>query len=144
MNDRSPHMTKLYGDTIRKEAGFVKVFKKVASRNAQRVAKKTTPGMRRVVREVKGTIDKVYEETAEALEEFLARCTYFHPYLTHVAGADQSDSYHQLRRRLRRSCMTRRCSSSRAVRDWSSRTLRFPRDRVKDTADLWAMQNRNE
>lgn len=72
-NVESPHMTKLYGDSIRKDAGFVKVFKKVASRNAQRVAKKTTPGMRRVAREVKGTIDKVYEETAEALEEFLAR-----------------------------------------------------------------------
>jgi len=83
MNDCSPHMTKLYGDTIRKEAGFVKVFKKVASRNAQRVARKTTPGMRRVAREVKGTIDKVYEETAEALEEFLARCTCFHLGLTH-------------------------------------------------------------
>ena len=83
MNDCSPHMTKLYGDTIRKEAGFVKVFKKVASRNAQRVAGKTTPGMRRVAREVKGTIDKVYEETAEALEEFLAKCTSFHLQLTH-------------------------------------------------------------
>lgn len=70
-------MTKLYGDSIRKEAGFVKVFKKVASRNAQRVAKKTTPGIRRVVREVKGTIDKVYDETAEALEEFLAKCVFF-------------------------------------------------------------------
>ena len=78
MNDRSPHMTKLYGDSIRKEAGFAKVFKKLASRNAQRVAKNTTPGMRRVAREVKGTIDKVYEETAEALEEFLARCASFH------------------------------------------------------------------
>ena len=77
MGDRSPHMTKLYGDTIRKDAGFVKVFKEVASRNAQRVARKTTPGMRRVAREVKGTIDKVYEETAEALEEFLAKCTSF-------------------------------------------------------------------
>lgn len=79
IDDRSPHMTKLYGDSIRKEAGFVKVFKKLASRNAQRVAKNTTPGMRRVAREVKGTIDKVYEETAEALEEFLAKCTSFHP-----------------------------------------------------------------
>ena len=83
MDDRSPHMTKLYGDSIRKEAGFVKVFKQVASRNAQRVAKTTTPGIRRVAREVKGTIDKVYEETAEALEEFLAKCTPFHPRLTH-------------------------------------------------------------
>ena len=82
-DDRSPHMTKLYGDTIRKDAGFVKVFKKVASRNAQRVAGKTTPGIRRVAREVKGTIDKVYEETAEALEEFLARCTFSRLGLTH-------------------------------------------------------------
>ena len=91
-NDRSPHMTKLYGDSIRKEAGFVKVFKKVASRNAQRVAKKTTPGMMRVAREVKGTIDKVYEETAEALEEFLAKCTSFHP--TDTQCIHQDSHYH--------------------------------------------------
>lgn len=100
MNDRSPHMTKLYGDSIRKEAGFVKVFKKLASRNAQRVAKNTTPGMRRVAREVKGTIDKVYEETAEALEEFLAKCTTFHP-VGASANTDQNVSHRQLRRKLR-------------------------------------------
>jgi phosphatidylethanolamine N-methyltransferase len=99
MNDRSPHMTKLYGDSIRKEAGFVKVFKKVASRNAQRVAKKTTPGLRRVAREVKGTIDKVYEETTEALEEFLAKCTSFRPADTRSGVLI---STHQLHQRLRR------------------------------------------
>ena len=101
MDFLSPHMAKLYGDSIRKEAGFVKVFKKVASRNAQRVAKNTTPGMRRVAREVKGTIDKVYEETAEALEEFLAKCRSF----LLIDGRRvliENGSHHQLRRKLLR------------------------------------------
>jgi hypothetical protein len=114
MNDRSPHMTKLYGDSIRKEAGFVKVFKKLASRNAQRVAKNTTPGMRRVAREVKGTIDKVYEETAEALEEFLAKCEWFNS--TDASGVPIKND--QLHRKSRGWCVTRGCSCSRAVRGW--------------------------
>ncbi|KAH9068057.1 phosphatidylethanolamine N-methyltransferase [Lactarius deliciosus] len=52
-----PHMRKLYGDSLRKDAGFTKVVKKI----------------RRVVREVRGTFEKVYEDTAEVVEEFLAK-----------------------------------------------------------------------
>ena len=73
----SPHMRKLYGDSLRKEAGFVKVFKTVASKNARLLesrAGRHAPEIRRVAREVKGTFDKVYEETAEAVEEFFAKC----------------------------------------------------------------------
>ncbi|KAI0042743.1 hypothetical protein FA95DRAFT_1584332 [Auriscalpium vulgare] len=72
----NPHMRKLYGDSLRKDAGFVKVFKKVASKNARLLESKAGrhgPEIRRVAKEVKGTFDKVYEETAEALEEFLAK-----------------------------------------------------------------------
>jgi phosphatidylethanolamine N-methyltransferase len=74
-------MRKLYGDSLRKEAGFIKVCKKVASKNAQRVAGKHAPEIRRVAREVKGTFDKVYEETADVVEDFLAKCehTFFIP-----------------------------------------------------------------
>lgn len=73
----SPHMRKLYGDSLRKEAGFLKVIKNVASQNARLLesrAGRHGPGIKRVAREVKGTFGKVYDETAEALEEFLAKC----------------------------------------------------------------------
>lgn len=70
-------MKKLYGDSLRKEAGFVKVIKNVASRNARILesrAGKHGPGIRRVAKEVKGTFEKVYDETADAVEEFLSKC----------------------------------------------------------------------
>jgi phosphatidylethanolamine N-methyltransferase len=73
----SPHMKKLYGDSLRKDAGFVKVMKRVASKNARilkKGAQKHAPELGRVVKEVKGTFDKVYEETADVVEEFLAKC----------------------------------------------------------------------
>ncbi|KAF8999874.1 phospholipid methyltransferase-domain-containing protein [Cyathus striatus] len=72
----NPHMRKLYGDSLRKDAGFVKVIKSVASKNARILesrAGKHAPELKRVAKEVKGTFDKVYEETADALEEFLAK-----------------------------------------------------------------------
>ncbi|GLB44428.1 putative catalyzes the first step of the methylation pathway of phosphatidylcholine biosynthesis, the SAM-dependent methylation of phosphatidylethanolamine (PE) to phosphatidylmonomethylethanolamine (PMME) [Lyophyllum shimeji] len=72
----NPHMQKLYGDSLRKDAGFVKVMKSVASKNARILEKRAgrhAPELKRVVKEVKGTFDKVYEETAEAVEEFLAK-----------------------------------------------------------------------
>lgn len=71
-----PHMRKLYGDSLRKDAGFTKVVKKVASRNARLLesrAGRHAPEIRRVVREVRGTFEKVYEDTAEVVEEFLAK-----------------------------------------------------------------------
>ncbi|KAG6848906.1 phosphatidylethanolamine N-methyltransferase, partial [Blastosporella zonata] len=69
-------MRKLYGDSLRKEAGFVKVMKSVASKNVrifESRAGRHAPELKRVVKEVKGTFDKVYEETADAVEEFLAK-----------------------------------------------------------------------
>ena len=73
----SPHMRKLYGDSLRKDAGFVKVMKSVASKNARIFksrAGRHAHDLERVATEVIGTFDKVYEETADAVEEFLARC----------------------------------------------------------------------
>lgn len=78
-------MRKLYGDSLRKDAGFVKVIKKVASKNARLLelrAEKLGMGRHapeitrvvRVVKEVRGTFEKVFEETAEVVEEFLAKC----------------------------------------------------------------------
>jgi phosphatidylethanolamine N-methyltransferase len=66
-------MRKLYGDSLRKDAGFAKVLKKVARSHASR-AGRHAPALTSVAREVKGTLDKVYEETAEAVEDFLAKC----------------------------------------------------------------------
>ena len=77
-NVQSPHMRKLYGNSLRKDAGFVKVIKSVASKNARILesrADKHAPELKRVVKEVKGTFEKVYEETADVVEEFIARCT---------------------------------------------------------------------
>lgn len=72
----NPHMRKLYGDSLRQDAGFVKVIKNVASKNAKILESRAgihVPELKRVVTEVKGTFDKVFEETAEAVEDFLAR-----------------------------------------------------------------------
>ncbi|KIK41161.1 hypothetical protein CY34DRAFT_224284 [Suillus luteus UH-Slu-Lm8-n1] len=72
----NPHMRKLYGDSLRKDAGFVKVIKSVASKNVRILesrAGRHVPEIKRVAKEVKGTFDKVFEETADVVEEFLAR-----------------------------------------------------------------------
>lgn len=68
-------MQKLYGSSLRQEAGLTKVVKKVALKNAMllesRTRKHVVPEIRRVAKEVKGTLDKVYEETAEVVKEFI-------------------------------------------------------------------------
>ena len=73
-------MKKLYGDSLRKDAGFVKVMKSVASKNARMLesrAGRHAPDLKRVVKEVKGTFDKVFDETADVVEEFLAKCEFY-------------------------------------------------------------------
>ncbi|KIY48597.1 phosphatidylethanolamine N-methyltransferase [Fistulina hepatica ATCC 64428] len=75
-NVERPHMRKLYGDSIRKEAGFVKVMKSVASKNARLFESRTGRHgrqIKRVAKEVKGTFEKVFDETADVVEEFLAK-----------------------------------------------------------------------
>ena len=72
-------MRKLYGDSLRKEAGFIKVIKNVATKNARILesrAGRHAPKIKKVAKEVKGTFDRVFEETADAVEEFLARCVF--------------------------------------------------------------------
>ncbi|KAF8604745.1 hypothetical protein BDV93DRAFT_522086 [Ceratobasidium sp. AG-I] len=60
----SPHMKKLYGDSLRKDAGLTKTLKSVAGKN---------PKVARVAREFTGTFEKVYEDTAMVVEDFLAK-----------------------------------------------------------------------
>lgn len=70
-------MRKRYGDALRKDAGVTKIIKKVAKKNARLLesrAGKHGDELRRVVKEVKGSFDKVFEETAEVVEEFLTKC----------------------------------------------------------------------
>ncbi|KAM0745695.1 hypothetical protein T439DRAFT_307542 [Meredithblackwellia eburnea MCA 4105] len=62
----NPHMKKLYGETLRKDAGVTKTLRNVAARNARVLG-----GVTRSVKEVHGTFEKVFEETADAVEEFL-------------------------------------------------------------------------
>lgn len=103
-------MRKLYGDSLRQDAGFVKVFKKVARKNARLLetrAGRHGPEIRRVAREVKGTFDKVYEETAEVVEEFLAKC--MRTFLPDVSSArlKADPPPAQRARRFRKSSRTR-------------------------------------
>ncbi len=73
-------MRKLYGDSLRKDAGFVKVMKNVASKNAKIIesrAEKHAPELKRVAREVLDTFDKVCEEAADAVEDFVSKCGCF-------------------------------------------------------------------
>ncbi|EJD05138.1 phosphatidylethanolamine N-methyltransferase [Fomitiporia mediterranea MF3/22] len=70
----NPHMKKLYGDALRKDAGLTKVIKKVATKNARILesrAGKHVPQLGKVAKEVKGSFDKVFKETEEVVEEFL-------------------------------------------------------------------------
>jgi phosphatidylethanolamine N-methyltransferase len=76
-------MQKLYGSSLRREAGLTKVIKKVAMKNAlllESRAQRHAPELKRVAKEVIGTFDKVYEETAEAVKELF-------PSPVHAAGA---------------------------------------------------------
>jgi hypothetical protein len=114
-------MRKLYGDSLRKEAGFVKVVKQVASRNAQRVAGKHAPQIRKVVREVKGTFDKVFDETADVVEDFLAKCEI--PFCLCVWVP--FDNIAQQNPRSRRLFRRPKYCSSKAEKDWSSRSFFF-------------------
>ena len=69
----SPHMRKLYGDDLRKDAGLTKVIKKVTKTQA-RLLKQRAPELDRVAQEVRGTFEKVFEDTSSIVEDFLAKC----------------------------------------------------------------------
>ncbi|KAL7424588.1 phosphatidylethanolamine N-methyltransferase [Cryptotrichosporon argae] len=66
-----PHMQRLYGDRLRKDGGLTKTLKNVADKTLKTKAGKHGPEIRRVVREVRGSIGKVEERVSEAVEEFL-------------------------------------------------------------------------
>ncbi|GAA6062939.1 hypothetical protein JCM10212_005952 [Sporobolomyces blumeae] len=68
----NPHMQRLYGNTLRKDAGVTKTLRNVAKRNAPHVLD-VAGRISKNVKEVQGTVEKVLEETADAVEEFLSK-----------------------------------------------------------------------
>ncbi|OAV93214.1 hypothetical protein PTTG_05591 [Puccinia triticina 1-1 BBBD Race 1] len=89
----TPHMKKVYGDRIRKEAGLTKVLKQNAQKLAARrknldlridresasslgggkIDEKEGKGFERRFKEVQGTFEFIYDETVQALDEFLEK-----------------------------------------------------------------------
>lgn len=84
----SPHMKKLYGNSLRKDAGVTKTLRNVALRNAHVLG-----GVTRSVKEVSGSVEKVLEEAADKVEEFLQRCKFrfssFHASLGRFSGIEK-------------------------------------------------------
>ncbi|BGP43345.1 phosphatidylethanolamine N-methyltransferase [Rhodotorula kratochvilovae] len=77
----NPHMQRLYGATLRKDAGVTKTLRNAVRRvsehrkadDAHRTRKDIIDRISKNVREVQGTVEKVLEETADAVEEFLSK-----------------------------------------------------------------------
>ncbi|BGP03328.1 Phosphatidylethanolamine N-methyltransferase [Rhodotorula toruloides] len=72
----NPHMRRLYGNTLRKDAGVTKTIRSAIRRvstheTAAKTGKDFIERLQKNVREVQGTVEKVFEETADAVEEFL-------------------------------------------------------------------------
>ncbi|GAA5997036.1 hypothetical protein JCM5350_002714 [Sporobolomyces pararoseus] len=76
----NPHMKRLYGNTLRKDAGVTKTFKNATSSSGHRSRNSNRKGsqsqaliekLSKNVKEVQGTVEKVFEETEKALEDFL-------------------------------------------------------------------------
>ena len=66
-----PHMKRLYGDRLRKDGGLTKTLKSVAGKTLVDKAGKHAPEIKRVVQEVRGSIEKVEDRVTEAVEDFL-------------------------------------------------------------------------
>jgi len=68
-------MKRLYGDTLRKDAGLMRVLKTVTRKHAQ-VLDKHVPELSEVAQDLKKRLECVYGGTAVAFEDLLARCKY--------------------------------------------------------------------
>jgi phosphatidylethanolamine N-methyltransferase len=63
-------MKQLYGDRLRKDGGLTKTLKNVAGKTFAEQAGRH-PEIKRVVQEVRGSIEKVEDRLTEAVGEFL-------------------------------------------------------------------------
>ena len=66
-------MKRLYGDSLRKDAGLTRVLKTVTRKHAQ-VLDKHVPELAEVAQDLKKGLENVYGKTAVVLEDILARC----------------------------------------------------------------------
>ncbi|GAA6018038.1 hypothetical protein JCM11491_000043 [Sporobolomyces phaffii] len=86
----NPHMQRLYGNTVRKDAGVTKTLRNARLRSGSNAApthpdlaktssqgpkvfEKVAGRISKNVKEVQGTVEKVLDETKDALEEFLGK-----------------------------------------------------------------------
>lgn len=72
----SPHMRKVYGDSLRKEAGLTKTMRNVAMKNAKllKFGKVSETPYGKAAQEFGGTVGKVYVDTVGVVNDFLAEC----------------------------------------------------------------------
>lgn len=78
----SPHMQRLYGNSLRKDAGVTKTLRNAVRRaslsdgpaGVYKSRKDLIDRISKNVREVQGTVEKVFEETADAVEDFISKC----------------------------------------------------------------------
>lgn len=66
----SPHMRKVYGPSLRKEAGLTKTIKKLAIKNAQLL--EVAAPVAGVAKEFRGTVERVYEDAGDVVEGLLS------------------------------------------------------------------------
>ena len=71
----SLHMKRLYGDSLRKDAGLTRVLKNVTRGHAQ-VLDKHVPELTEVAQDLKERPETVYGETAVVFEDLLTRCQF--------------------------------------------------------------------
>lgn len=68
-------MKRLYGNALRKDAGVTKTWKGVANKQSHRAPQQ----VKRAVQEFHGTLERVYDDTSMAVEDFLKKCKFL-PY----------------------------------------------------------------
>ncbi|GAA6017973.1 hypothetical protein JCM8202_006219 [Rhodotorula sphaerocarpa] len=77
----NPHMQRLYGNSLRKDAGVTKTLRNAVRRaslsdgpaGVYKSRKDLIDRISKNVREVQGTVEKVFEETADAVEDFISK-----------------------------------------------------------------------
>ena len=87
-------MRKLYGDTIRQDAGLTRMLKKLAKANGRLLelsADKHAPELKRRALEMKETLEKAVGQTTEAVDQLLAKCEF---YAEHIESRETDKRRH--------------------------------------------------
>ncbi|KAH7103765.1 phospholipid methyltransferase-domain-containing protein [Auriculariales sp. MPI-PUGE-AT-0066] len=75
-NVETPHMRKLYGDTVRQDAGLTRMLKKIAKTNGRLLelsADKHAPELKKKAYEIKETLEKAVGQTTVAVDQLIAK-----------------------------------------------------------------------